>query len=279
MKHNISFKPPFEGSEKKLVWLSDLHLDAANEQRQRQLFNVMLAEHSDAILIGGDISNGTASFAYMKYIASLTKQPIYFVLGNHDFYYSSIEKNREMARQLSKECGNLIYLTDGVIAELAPETGLVGHDGWSDGRVGNFLDSTIMLNDYLLIEELKNISHTERLKRLEALGDEGAIYAKIALEKAFEKYGQVIFLTHTPPFREACCYEGKMSDDNWAPHFVCRALGDALMEVMNDRSDKRLLVLCGHSHSSADVQILPNLRVVAGHSDLGTPTVQGVVTY
>ena len=33
------------------------------------------------------------------------------------------------------------------------EVGLVGHDGWSDGRAGNYAGSDVFLSDYLLIDE------------------------------------------------------------------------------------------------------------------------------
>ena len=39
--------------------------------------------------------------------------------------------------------------------ELTPTTALVGHGCWGDGGYGDFLNSHIMLNDWKVIEELK----------------------------------------------------------------------------------------------------------------------------
>lgn len=39
----------------------------------------------------------------------------------------------------------------------------------------------------------------------------------------------VIVATHVPPYRESCWYEGKISDDNWAPFFVCGQVGEVLL--------------------------------------------------
>jgi len=37
-----------------------------------------------------------------------------------------------------------------------------------------------------------------------------------------------------------------------------------------------LLVLCMHTHSACDVQIAPNLRVIAGDAEYGAPKVQTI---
>lgn len=78
---------------------------------------------------------------------------------------------------------------------------------------------------------------------------------------------------HAPPFRGACIYEGKVTSDNWAPHFVCRSMGDMLLEEMTRHPDKRCLVLAGHSHHAADISPVANLRVVVSASDYQSPSI------
>jgi hypothetical protein len=46
---------------------------------------------------------------------------------------------------------------------------------------------------------------------------------------------------------------------------------------MQARPDNKITVLCGHTHSSANVKILPNLRVVTGGVRYGWPRVQQMV--
>lgn len=52
-----------------------------------------------------------------------------------------------------------------------------------------------------------------------------------------------------PLVREACLYEGQISDDGTLPHFSCRALGDMLLDVMPRHPDCRVTVLAGHTHT------------------------------
>ena len=53
--------------------------------------------------------------------------------------------------------------------------------------------------------------------------------------------------------------------------------GGILTGVAEEHPNKELLVLCGHSHYFADIQPLPNLRILTGHSDYGDPQIQAIV--
>ena len=77
-----------------------------------------------------------------------------------------------------------------------------------------------------------------------------------------------------PPFREACIYEGKISNDDWLPHFSCKAVGDVLRDIMSQHPQRNLTVLCGHTHGSGTADILPNLRVHTGAAVYGEPAIQ-----
>ncbi len=133
----------------------------------------------------------------------------------------------------------------------------------------------MLLNDYVLIEELAHIGPEARLERLHALGDAAAEHFRRVLPEAIAHFRSVIAVTHVPPFREACWHRGQISDDNWLPHFACKALGDALVDVMSAHPDRELLVLCGHTHSPGEAQVLPNLRVRTGGAEYGRPEIAG----
>lgn len=277
MNDEIDFRSDAGGAIKRLVWATDLHLDAVDRIQYRLFFDLVAAYTPDIVLIGGDISNGVASLTHLVNLSKLIPKQFYFVLGNHDFYHGSIVTIRAQAQELSRETSALHYLTDNGIIALSETTALIGHDGWSDARAGDFLNSTVMLNDYLLIDELKRLSQEERLLKLNELGSEAAEYLQKQLTVALQSFERVIILTHVPPFVESCLYDGLPCDANWAPHFVGQATGEALEAVMKQYPSKQLLVLCGHSHWGQDINILPNLRVITGHSDLGIPNVQGVI--
>jgi hypothetical protein len=154
---------------------------------------------------------------------------------------------------------------------------LIGHDGWGDARFGNHTTSTIMLNDFRLIKEIAFLDKPALGKALNALGDEAADHVRRVLPKALETHKKVLFLTHVPPVREASTYQGNMANDEWAPYFACKAVGDALIEIMATHPDRSLTTLCGHTHDNAVVEVAPNLLVKCGHAEYQAPKVNGLI--
>jgi 3',5'-cyclic-AMP phosphodiesterase len=85
-----------------------------------------------------------------------------------------------------------------------------------------------------------------------------------------------MLLTHVPPLRNACWHEGRVSNDEWAPHFTCQAMGEAILEIMSGRPDRQLTVLCGHTHSAGECRPLPNLVIYTGQAKYEEPEIQRV---
>jgi predicted phosphodiesterase len=90
--------------------------------------------------------------------------------------------------------------------------------------------------------------------------------------------GQIIVLTHIPPFAEACLYEGKISNDDWLPYFSSKASGDVLVNICSKHPNIDFLVLCGHTHCKAECAPLPNLIVEAGHAEYHRPAIQKIIS-
>lgn len=260
-------------SGRSIVWLTDLHLDATDPRAVKDFFELIKELNPTEVLIGGDVSNGALSLIHLLEMNATIKKPIFFVLGNHDYYFSSIEK----IRNLAAESKGGTYLSRHGAVMLDKTTALVGHDGWADGKEGDFLASTIVLNDYLFIEDLKGLGKEALLKKLGALGKEGAEAVKVQLMSLPKEVKQVIVLVHAPPFLEACRWEGVPSDSNWSPHFVSRQMGEVLKSFAGEHPNIDFLVLCGHSHTEADIQELKNLRVIAGAAVLGAPQIAGII--
>lgn len=261
----------------KLAWMTDPHLNFLDVDSRKEFCMTLNKLKVDALLISGDIGEAVGIESYLKLLYENVHLPIYFVLGNHDYYRGSIAEVRSRVTRLCAKFKKLTWLPQAGLIQITPEVCLLGHDSWADGRIGNFFDSRVMLNDYRMIEELKGLSTAERLNKLHALGDEAAEYFMRFLPKAIQKYKQVIIVTHVPPFREACWHEGEISNDEYLPHFSCKAVGDVLRNVMAG-AEAQMLVLCGHSHSSGEARILPNLLVKTGKAQYGSPAVNEIIT-
>ena len=111
-----------------LAWLTDLHLNFC-PGRVQELLDRVDATEPDVVLIGGDIGEAPDVIGYFEQFATLDR-PVYFVLGNHDFYRGSIRQVRAAAEGLCRRVENLNYLPSAGVVELTSGAALVGHDGW-----------------------------------------------------------------------------------------------------------------------------------------------------
>jgi predicted MPP superfamily phosphohydrolase len=263
--------------KKRLVWLTDIHLNFVELDRVEWLLDQIERQRPDAVLIGGDIAESHDVGDWLLQIDDRLSLPVYFVLGNHDYYHSSIARVREAIGALCCQRPRLHFLTTAGVHSLSPQTAVIGHDGWCDARAGDYDTSTIVLNDYLLIEELKDVGRQRRREILQRLGDEAADHIRVRLLEALPNHARVILLTHPPPMQEACWYQGRTSDDNWAPHFTCAAMGHAILEIMPGFPDRRLTVLCGHTHSPGVYRPLENVEVITGGAEYGDPRIVTVL--
>jgi Icc-related predicted phosphoesterase len=258
----------------KLLWITDIHLDFLSTPEVDCFIGKLQSESPDALLIGGDIAMASNISVHLKKIEDAVDSKIHFVLGNHDFYNGSIMSVKKEIRDLVKYSSKFVYLDDSQPIQITEDTALVGHGCWADGRNGDYASSDVMLNDYVLIDELKDLSKFQRLAKLHELGDEAADRLRHNLNLAFNNNKNVLCLTHVPPFKEACQYQGHVADDNFLPHFSCKAVGDVMLEVMHKRADSNLTVLSGHTHNPSRAQILGNLVAITGGAEYGKPAVQ-----
>ncbi len=261
---------------KRVAWLTDVHFNFLTSFRLAEFLDQLAAARADAVLVGGDIGESGDVCHYLDQMHGALEAPIYFVLGNHDYYRGSIAAVRRQVLQCCQNLPRLHYLTCSGPLELAEGVGVVGHDGWSDGRLGDYERSLVMMQDYRLIVELQSKSKRQRWETLQALGDEAADHVRRVLPEALERYAEVYLLTHVPPWREACWYEGQLSDDQWAPHFTCQAMGQAILECMAAHPRQRLTVLCGHTHGQGQAQIAPNVKALTGGAEYGAPVIQRI---
>lgn len=263
------------------AWWTDPHFELLSESHRRQVLRAWSESPADCAVVTGDISHGSSTLRWLRQLAQVFRKPIYFVLGNHDFYGTSIAAQREAARQLCDEVENLIYLTAGDVVSLSPSTALVGHDGWGDMREGDWEGTPVRPPDFDEIEELRKAVSDRSVvrKTLRRMGDEAAGHLARVLPEALAVHERVIVATHVPPFRKASWYEGENSGDAWLPFFCCRAVGNLLLDVAERFPEREVSVLCGHCHGTGETQVRDNLHVRTGGAEPCSPQVQCLVEF
>ena len=269
---------------KKLTWLSDIHLDFLSKNSRNAFYKLVKKRNSDAILISGDIATSKGLKKVLREMESYFKCPIYFVLGNHDYYGSSIEEIRDEMQELSVNSKRLFWLPEAGVVPLIDSCALIGHGGWADGGFGDFINSNVTLHDYSAIKELTGLSKINLLKRLNTTALDATSSIMESLELALLQFENVIMITHVPPFQESCIYKNRTSDINWVPHFSSKVMGLMLSTLMEKYPSKKLTVLCGHTHGNEVINIDPlvtkiksNIIVKTANAVYKNPHVQEVL--
>jgi 3',5'-cyclic AMP phosphodiesterase CpdA len=291
-----------------LAWTSDLHLVflAPSETGAGGLLSWLeglAREPFDALAISGDISEAPSLREHLGLLESYVRRPIYFVLGNHDFYRGSFAEVRPAVRDFAERSPFLHCLDFLDFVALTATTALVGHGCWADGLYGDFLRSEIVLNDWKAIEELRkwkrgpwrlsclprcgacaadawkwegaatDLDRESMARELKSLGDRAAEHLRRVLPGALEAREQVVLLTHTPPFAPRTV-STKVDWECWAPHAGCKMAGDAIEEIMADYPDRRLLILSGHVHAPSWIQISRNIEQRTASAKYGHPQIE-----
>lgn len=267
----------------KPLFLTDLHLDHAQPAVVEAFYQTIRDAAPTHIFITGDTGTSYNIRKYLKELSSFGA-PVYAVLGNHDFWGSSIHHVRKMVTNLSKQMeGTFHYLsTTAGHTPLDDTTAIIGHDGWYDARCGDPQPRHFLMHDWKAISDFDK--HTsfyfpnfdrDVIRISQGLAAEAVEHVHRQLQSAVEAgFKKISVLTHFPPWPEVSLHRGRPNDAIAAPWYVSRIMGEFLRCQAVALPDVQFTVLCGHTHGQADYHPLDNLHCYVGHSEYGTPAIQ-----
>ncbi len=261
-----------------LLWCTDTHLDCTSRETRNQWLDSLQSANVQSILITGDISDGNHLINDLKWLTENLYVPIYFVLGNHDYYHSDFATIHTSVEKLVQQYENLIWL-DIANPVFLDSTVLIGQSGWGDGRNGNFLTTPVRVNDHRLIADFANKNREEILSILQLKGtlsgDSLLQKLNLALQGSPKR---IIVATHVPPFAESAWHNEQWGTYEWLPDFTCKAIGDTLLKFASENPSLKILVLCGHGHSPGKVQMTHNLVVRTGGAIYESPSIADIIS-
>jgi hypothetical protein len=146
--------------------------------------------------LGADAGEAQDFAYFLTTLATEVRRPVYFVHVNHDFYQGSFAWVREQSANLGS---NLHWLPRPGVVKLTDIACQVGHDGWGDGRIGDYWNSDMLLNDWGLIAKFDRFEEYkgDRLWKLMALGDEAAAHIQAVLPEALKQYRHAATISNT----------------------------------------------------------------------------------
>ena len=78
----------------KLAWLTDLHLNFIAPKERLAFYQTIVDTKIDAVLVSGDSAEAPSLCDIFLEMVHAIGKPIYFVLGNHDYYRGSVARSR-----------------------------------------------------------------------------------------------------------------------------------------------------------------------------------------
>jgi predicted phosphohydrolase len=265
---------------RKVLWLTDLHLDRADDRKKRALLAQIAGMEYDALVVTGDISSAPFLVDHLRELAAAcAPHPLYFVLGNHDFHFGTIADVDNEVNAVCRSTNNLHHLRGREIISLSHDTCLIGNRGWADARAGWGKRTIIASRDHLSIGDFRELTKKAVFSRMEMLGHESAVSFRKILPIALGRYRHVVVATHVPPFHQAALYNGRPCGSTHQPHFVNLSAGMALCGIVRQFPKKFVTVLAGHTHNRFKTHFLRNLEIRVGEARTGNPTIQEVLDF
>ena len=259
----------------KLIWCTDLHLDLATDLNRNRFLSELSSTDYDAALITGDLATATSICDHLELLAAACHpRPLYFVLGNHDFYGSPMAHTYDQVTRLCRSVPNLFHLQDAGPVALGRHTVLIGQHGWADARSGWGFKTVIENPDHWNIPDFRELTRDERFRKMGLLARQAAGAIRTRVLAGFRNHKHVIIATHVPPFPTTAKYDGKPCGETHLPHFTNVTVGAMLIGLAKQNCHKQITVLSGHTHSRAEQRILTNLDARVGGARSGTPVIQ-----
>jgi hypothetical protein len=261
----------------RLVHLTDTHLSFLPSIVSVERFGAYVRETfcPDHVVITGDVASYGSLARCLCQLSDGLQRPVSFVLGNHDVHGVSWREARDTAREASRLRPGLTYLEEGAIVQLASGTVLCGNDGWYDVRAGHRdmeQRASRVAGDLRWVADTASaISGGKKgivpsAVRAQEYADKLVEESRRTILSAMTRASHVYFATHVPPFEQSAWHRSAPSDENWLPIMTCVKMGQMLSALALASPDKRITVLCGHTHSARKYAPLPNLTVFTGHS-------------
>ncbi len=262
-----------------LLWMSDLHLDLATTKNCSKLLRDLKKSEYDAAVITGDTAASDTLVPHLKALAvACAPRPLYVVLGNHDFYGSSLYTTQGQVRRLCHTTTNLHHLQDHGVVWLNKRTAMLGHHGWADARCGWGSKTHVRNPDHWCIDDFRKLDPDGRFDLMAELSKESTRWIRLHLNSVLRKAEMLIIATHVPAFATSAHYDGKPCGPLHTPHYVNATLGGLLIGTARHNLTKRFTALSGHTHSEVRERILANLESRVAGAQRGHPRIQGILS-
>lgn len=263
--------------EIKLGWISDPHwetLDLGVMERRIIKHANEVNERFDIFVNTGDFSDSRCTKNTLTLLSQHVKIPYYFCLGNHDFYYSSIDQCEDLCEFMTNnnKIGRLVYgprSTGEIILSGEDYIQLAFCNGFANGVS---YDKSMVI-DERFIRDFDGEEDPGELRRLISTSSILQLRKQIGDLKDIK---ELFLFTHVPPFREASLYNDEPCSDTFLPFFCDELLGLYLNSLSLQNPELKIKVFCGHTHNKCHY-VKGNIEVFVAHGEYGEDFINEII--
>lgn len=273
----------------RIAWCTDIHLDHLKSDQDIVKFSETIKSRNvEGVIITGDISNSQSIVLHLSMLERLLQFPVYFVLGNHDYYGSDVATVREQMKEVSNMSGFLRYLPTTPYVTLSPSTALIGHDGWYDALYGDYKKSQFVMADWRAIRDFVDVNsmldertpnYSNIVMKARELASGAVQHVHAAIKGAIRHHKNIVIATHFPPFEKLHRFRGKPGDFSVVPWYTSKMMGDLILSAAKSFPDVNFTVLAGHTHGFCSERIAGNVHCYVGGATYGAPSVADVLIF
>lgn len=257
----------------KVLRLTDLHLNFLSQEELDWFFHDFSKIKVDIVFLTGDIADGNSIKKVLQRFSEFTKTEIYYVLGNHDFHWSSFSKVYSEIKDLSPK----LHLLDVSEPIYLDDLAIIGASGWFDAGWRKPLLPIVFIADWFAIEDFVKIySYSAFLKEIDSLTQVYITSVQRKLKEVLTKVDRVCMLTHFPPTKIR--RKSIFAKWWWDPYDSSKQMYEMIKKEMKKNPKKSLQVFAGHIHQNYQEQILPNVHLNIAEATLGDIT-KGQIFY
>lgn len=259
----------------KYIWLTDTHFNFLESYKIIEFFLELKFQDPDGIFLTGDISNGPNVCKHLHWLQRIVDKPIYFVLGNHDYYRSSFQMVEQSVSELVNSNHDLHYMNVENYISLNQDTALIGHNGWYDAKWHDPLLPVVFLADWYFIDDFKLGQGNEG--RMQIMRDRAAVAAQSIgknLVSALREHSTVYLLTHFPPWPY---YQYGIMDNFWKPFNSSKIIAETIEDIMKHLPHKKLIVLAGHTHEARYTKVAHNIELHVAKAELKKSSIGNII--
>lgn len=180
----------------KIQIMSDLHLDIWRSA------NLIPAVDRDLLILAGDVMEMVEVPKYAEFFRKqLEASPILWVMGNHEYYLSSIEKVKQEFGYLEQEFPGLTILDDEVYF-VRDDLMIIGSTYWTDmnnNSYGTKCTAMKYLNDFRVITYRGSALHPEDTVKFNT--DAVKFIDKTVRDSTFDGMQKIVVTHHSPSYK------------------------------------------------------------------------------